>query len=186
MEFTVGFAGLTADGRPTRCEATLDTDLAGEPASLQGAYATALKDGITNPDYFVVDGAMYRPGRDFKPGAYNDREIVHVFPWRPESGRHGIERLYKPDVALISLSGDYGYELSDTQVLELAKVLEQATSFSRFFDLLPIGFAYRYYCPDRGNYKVLAQSDNGYTMWSAESRSDSALGGGDWRMGGAK
>lgn len=183
MEFTVGFAGLTKDGRPTRCEATLDTDLAGEPASLQGAYATALKDGITSPDYFVVDGVMYRPGRDFEPGAYNDREIVHVFPWRPESGRHGIERLYKPNVALISLSGDYGYELNYEQALELMKVLEQATSFSRFFDLLPVGFAYRYHCQDRNNYKVLAQSENGYTMWSAESRSDSALGGGDWRQG---
>lgn len=86
-----------------------------------------------------------------------------------------IQRAYKPDVALLCFDGDYGYELAEDQKLALIEVLERATSFSNFFDILPQGFASRYNSPERHNMRVLAQSYNGYTMWSAESRSDACI-----------
>lgn len=99
---------------------------------------------------------------------------TRVFNWDyAETGRRGIQRAYKEGVALVSFGGDWGYELEEAQKLALVNVLEQATSFSHFFDILPAGFAERFSLPHEHGMTVRAESINGYVCWSIESRSDS-------------
>lgn len=100
--------------------------------------------------------------------------ITKVHDWNfANSGRSGIQRAYKEGVALISFCGDYGYELTEQEKSALINVLEAAESFSHFFDILPAGFAERFRVSDNSGWSVCAESFNGYTCWSIESRSDS-------------
>lgn len=72
---------------------------------------------------------------------------------------------YKPNVALISFAGDYGYELTEEEKLNLIDTLEQSTSVEQILQTL---HGYRYYTKNNYVYNII--SDNSYLCFKIERR----------------
>lgn len=79
-----------------------------------------------------------------------------------------IVKAYKPNVCLISFDADFGYDLFEGVKKQIIKKIEESNNFDEFVSKIDKTMCERLCI--KSKFKVIGQSNNGYTSWIAERR----------------